>query len=209
MFGGAGERRSAHASPHGQFAHEQTFAPWTLTVMAPGGIAVAGFPARAEYPRNLQPTNPLVMWAYTDLSDARWRFLRKYISLRQDKSQRSVQRVRARVRRPCGLNRWESPTLSPRAQKLSWRRCKRSRVTITPQPDELAVTVRFFPAHDAKINSAPGRAANDPKGTVDLVRSQNIKNEADDDIPNWAFKCPNVSLRYTSPIRLPLSQAFL
>jgi len=72
---------------------DQTFAPWTLTVMAPGGIAVAGFPTRAEYPGNLQPTNPLVMWAYTDLSDARWRLLRKYTSLRQDTNQPSPQKI--------------------------------------------------------------------------------------------------------------------
>ena len=72
---------------------DQTFAPWTLTVMAPGGIAIAAFPARAEYPGNLQPTNPLVMWAYTDLSDARWRLLRKYISLRQDTNQPSPQKI--------------------------------------------------------------------------------------------------------------------
>ncbi|HET8637465.1 MAG TPA: hypothetical protein VFL96_11500, partial [Acidobacteriaceae bacterium] len=72
---------------------DQTFAPWTLTVMAPRGIAIAGFPARAEYPGNLQPTNPLVMWAYTDLSDARWRLLRKYISLRQDRDRPSPQKI--------------------------------------------------------------------------------------------------------------------
>jgi hypothetical protein len=77
------------------------------------------------------------------------------------------------------------------------------RITLTQQPDELALTVRFFPAHDAKINSvedrydfAPGRrAANDPKGPVDFVWSQNIKNEADDDIPQWSFKSPVVMLQ--------------
>ncbi|MGH9588586.1 MAG: hypothetical protein ACRD3F_16705 [Acidobacteriaceae bacterium] len=71
----------------------QTFAPWTLTVMAQGGLAVAGLPARAEYPENLQPTNPIVLWAYTDLSDIRWRLLRKYISLRQDPSRPDPQKI--------------------------------------------------------------------------------------------------------------------
>lgn len=74
-------------------AQDQTFAPWALTVMAPGGVAVAGLPARAEYPENLQPTNPIVLWAYTDLSDARWRFMRKYISLRQDASCATPQKI--------------------------------------------------------------------------------------------------------------------
>jgi hypothetical protein len=59
-------------------------APWAMSVMAPGGVAVAGFPPRGEHPQMLQPTNPLVMWAYTDFSDPRWAFCRKYLLLRQD-----------------------------------------------------------------------------------------------------------------------------
>jgi hypothetical protein len=57
---------------------------WAMSVMAPGGVAIAGFPPRGEHPRALQPTNPLVMWAYTDFSDPRWMFCRKYLLLRQD-----------------------------------------------------------------------------------------------------------------------------
>lgn len=60
------------------------FAVWVLTVMAPGGTAVTGFPPRASHPEDLAPSNPLVMWAFTDLSDPRWRFLRKYLILRQE-----------------------------------------------------------------------------------------------------------------------------
>ncbi len=33
---------------------------------------------------DLAATNPLVMWAYTDLSDKRWKFTQKYLMLRQD-----------------------------------------------------------------------------------------------------------------------------
>jgi hypothetical protein len=47
------------------------FAVWVLTVMAPGGTAVTGFPPRASHPEDLAPSNPLVMWAFTDLSDPR------------------------------------------------------------------------------------------------------------------------------------------
>jgi hypothetical protein len=60
------------------------FAPWALTMMAPGGTAITGFPPRGKHPQVLAATNPLVMWAYTDLSDPRWRFTRKYMTLRQD-----------------------------------------------------------------------------------------------------------------------------
>jgi hypothetical protein len=61
-----------------------TFAPWALTMMAPGGHGITGFPPRGKHPEVLAPTNPLVMWAFSDLSDPRWKFLKKYLVLRQD-----------------------------------------------------------------------------------------------------------------------------
>lgn len=60
------------------------FSPWVLTMMAPGGTAVTGFPPRGKHPINLEATNPLVMWAYTNLADKRLTFTRKYMLLRQD-----------------------------------------------------------------------------------------------------------------------------
>jgi hypothetical protein len=62
------------------------FSPWTLTMMAPGGVAISGFPPRGKHPINLEATNPLVMWAYTNLADKRLTFTRKYLLLRQDSS---------------------------------------------------------------------------------------------------------------------------
>ena len=64
----------------------QSFAPWALTMMAPGGHGITGFPPRGTHPEQLAPTNPLVMWAFTDLSDPRWTFTKKYLVLRQDPS---------------------------------------------------------------------------------------------------------------------------
>lgn len=60
------------------------FAPWAPTVMAQGGVGITGFPPRGTHPEMLEPTNPLVMWAYTDWSDPRWIFMKKYLGLRQD-----------------------------------------------------------------------------------------------------------------------------
>lgn len=60
------------------------FAAWALTMMAQGGSGVTGFPPRGTHQTNLLPTNPLVMWAYTDLSDPRWTFTKKYLVLRHD-----------------------------------------------------------------------------------------------------------------------------
>jgi len=59
-------------------------APWALSMMAPGGVGIHGFPTRGTHPEVLAPTNPLVMWAFTDLTDRRWQFTRKYLMLRQD-----------------------------------------------------------------------------------------------------------------------------
>ena len=69
------------------------FSPWALTMMAPGGIAVTGFPPRGRHPVNLQPTNPLVMWAYTNLGDPRWKFTKKYLTLRQDPGNQEAQKL--------------------------------------------------------------------------------------------------------------------
>ena len=69
------------------------FAPWALTMMAPGGRAITGFPPRGTHPEDLLPTNPLVMWAYTDLSDKRWRVTKKYLTLKQDPKATDPQKI--------------------------------------------------------------------------------------------------------------------
>lgn len=69
------------------------FSAWALTMMAPGGVAVSGFPPRGKHPENLEATNPLVMWAYTNLADKRWTFTRKYLTLRQDPHNSDAQKL--------------------------------------------------------------------------------------------------------------------
>lgn len=51
--------------------------------MVPGATAVSGFPPPGRHSANLEATNPLVKWAYTNLADPRWPFTRKYLTLRQ------------------------------------------------------------------------------------------------------------------------------
>jgi hypothetical protein len=58
-------------------------AAWSVSMMAQRGIGITGFPPRGKHPDILAPTHPLVMWAFTDLSDPRWTFTRKYFVLRQ------------------------------------------------------------------------------------------------------------------------------
>jgi len=68
-------------------------APWALTMMAPGGFVVSRFPPRGHHPVDLEATNPLVMWAYTNFGDRRWTFMRKYLALRQDPQNADAQKI--------------------------------------------------------------------------------------------------------------------
>ena len=74
-------------------AKARQFALWSLTMMAQGGTAIVAFPPRGTHPKDLPPTNPLVMWAYTDFSDKRWQFAKKYLLLRQDPKNTSPQKT--------------------------------------------------------------------------------------------------------------------
>lgn len=69
------------------------FSAWALSMMAPGGLGITGFPPRGTHPEVLPPTNPLVMWAFTDLTDPRWKFTKKYLTLKQDPAQKSPQKL--------------------------------------------------------------------------------------------------------------------
>lgn len=69
------------------------FAAWALTMMAPNGLEIVSFPPRGHHPANLEPTNPLTIWAYTNLVDPRWKFTRKYLTLRQDPNNPDPQKI--------------------------------------------------------------------------------------------------------------------
>ena len=80
------EIRNAGAEPY-------HLAPWVLTMFAQGGAGIHGFPPRGTHPEMLEPTNPLVMWAFTHLDDPRWRLSRKYLVLRQDPNNTNPQKL--------------------------------------------------------------------------------------------------------------------
>ncbi len=71
----------------------RTLAPWALSMMAPGGVGITKFPPRGSHPENLPPTNPLIMWAFTDLSDPRWTFTKNHLILRQDPGNAAPQKL--------------------------------------------------------------------------------------------------------------------
>jgi hypothetical protein len=74
-------------------ARPRRIAAWALTQMAPGGVAIAPFPPRGCHEDCLQPTNPLVMWAYTDFADKRWLLTKSYLILKQDPINPSPQKA--------------------------------------------------------------------------------------------------------------------
>ncbi|MEN3001404.1 MAG: hypothetical protein ABDI19_06135 [Armatimonadota bacterium] len=59
-------------------------AAWALSVMAPSGRAIIPQEPFRPHPEALLPVRPLALWAYTDMSDPRWRWGKRYLQLRQD-----------------------------------------------------------------------------------------------------------------------------
>src|SRR5450432_1115750 len=58
-------------------------ASWGLSVMEPGGLEIIPLPPLGQHPRDLLPNRLMVAWPYTDLTDERWRFGWRFITLRQ------------------------------------------------------------------------------------------------------------------------------
>jgi hypothetical protein len=67
---------------HNSGAWPVELAPWAISVMAPGGFAIAPLPT-AFHPDRLLPNRALTLWPYTDMRDDRWLWGTDYILLRQ------------------------------------------------------------------------------------------------------------------------------
>ncbi len=76
-------------------------AVWALSVMDQGGVGILPLPPRGSHEDNLLPVNAMTFWAYTDMSDPRWTWGRKYVLLRQDPNAAVPQKVGAMI-----TNRW-------------------------------------------------------------------------------------------------------
>ena len=68
-------------------------APWSLSVMAPGGIAILPQERYASHVGNLLPARPMVLWKYTNMADPRWTWGRELVRLRQDVEGTAPQKV--------------------------------------------------------------------------------------------------------------------
>ncbi|MGE5198588.1 MAG: hypothetical protein ACM3H9_03025 [Rhodospirillaceae bacterium] len=85
-------------------------APWAISVMAPGGFAIAPLPT-AFHPDRLLPNRALTLWPYTDMRDDRWLWGTDYILLRQ-RSGASPERERTKVGINANLG-WAAYYLKP------------------------------------------------------------------------------------------------
>jgi hypothetical protein len=66
---------------------------WALTVMAKGGFAIIPQPPYVSHEDCVAPSRPIVQWAYTDVSDPRWRWGREFVTLRQDPRAEAPQKI--------------------------------------------------------------------------------------------------------------------
>lgn len=68
-------------------------APWALSVMAEGGVAILPLPPKGPHSEFILPTSVLSIWPYTDLSDPRWILGERYILLQQDPNMTTPQKI--------------------------------------------------------------------------------------------------------------------
>jgi hypothetical protein len=68
-------------------------APWALTIMNGGGVAIFPQEPYRSWDEYLLPARSLVLWHYTDLSDSRWTIGKKYIQLKTDEATASPQKM--------------------------------------------------------------------------------------------------------------------
>jgi hypothetical protein len=80
----AGPKLSVEHSLTNQGDVPLRFAPWALSVMAAGGYAIIPQPPLGSHPKDFLPNRVLSLWPFTDLSDDRLCFGRRFIKLRQD-----------------------------------------------------------------------------------------------------------------------------
>ncbi|MDD4891446.1 MAG: hypothetical protein PHU85_16115 [Phycisphaerae bacterium] len=88
---------SAHVTVTHRLRNENlwavTLAPWALSVMEQNGVAILPLPAPGEHQGNLLPAASMALWAYTDMSDPRWTWGRRFVLLRQDPKATGPQKV--------------------------------------------------------------------------------------------------------------------
>lgn len=73
--------------------YPQDIAAWALSILRAGGVAILPLPDYRSHTAHVLPTNSLVLWGYTDLSDPRWQFNTGSVYLWQDESATTPQKI--------------------------------------------------------------------------------------------------------------------
>ncbi|CAN5321997.1 hypothetical protein BH18ACI2_BH18ACI2_09380 [soil metagenome] len=134
-------------------------AAWALTIMRGGGVAIIPQEPYGPHPQYLLPSRPLVLWPYTDMSDARLSFGRKLILVRTDERAASPQKigvankrgwaayligetlfVKHSVTKRARVTPTQDATTrsSPPALSSSWNRCRLSQSLSRKRPSSMS-----------------------------------------------------------------------
>jgi hypothetical protein len=71
-----------------------SYSVWALTAMKEGGITIIPFPPKKEHNmNNLLPVSSITLWPYTNLSDDRFTFGKKYLLINQKSESTSPQKI--------------------------------------------------------------------------------------------------------------------
>jgi hypothetical protein len=76
-----GTRVQLHHRITNAMAHSIRVAPWALTIMRGGGVAIIPQEPYASHEDSLLPARAMALWGYTNLSDPRWHFDTRFLSL--------------------------------------------------------------------------------------------------------------------------------
>jgi hypothetical protein len=76
---------------HGMW--DVTLAPWSLSIVAHGGRVVLPQEDWVSHGDDVDPVRPVVLWKFTEMSDPRWRWGARYISLRSNADTKAPQKA--------------------------------------------------------------------------------------------------------------------
>ena len=88
-----GSRLEVHHRITNRNLWDLELSPWAITIMRYGGMTILPQEPFRSHDEYLLPARPMTLWHYTDLSDPRWTFGRKFIRLRTDDTLDSPQKV--------------------------------------------------------------------------------------------------------------------
>lgn len=73
-------------------------APWALTIVKGGGVTIFPQEPFISHDEKILPARPMALWNFTDMSDPRWTFGKRYVRLRTDANLKYPQKIGAAVK---------------------------------------------------------------------------------------------------------------